>query len=359
MAIRCSVIRGGTSKGLYFHAGDLPNDSPTRDAVLLAAMGSPDAREIDGMGGGHPLTSKVAVIRPSQRDGADVDYLFLQVWPDRAEVSDSQNCGNLLAGVGPFAIDEGLVAASDETTEVRIWMENTQSLAVATVQTPGGRVRYDGATHIDGVPGTHAPIAIEFLDVAGSTCGALLPTGHAIDVIEGIRVTCIDNGMPVVCLKAEEVGLTGYEEPLAIENNSDVCDLVERLRLAAGPLMNLGDVTSETVPKMCLLAPAQHGGVISTRTFIPKRVHDAIGVFGAVSVATACLVPGSVASEVAGPVPSDQVLNVEHPTGHFSVTLDVSVNNGDVTVNYAALLRTARLLMRGDVFVPSAVWPDA
>jgi 4-oxalomesaconate tautomerase len=358
MPIRCSVIRGGTSKGLYFHAGDLPHDGPTRDAVLLAAMGSPDTREIDGMGGGHPLTSKVAVVRSSQRDDADVDYLFLQVWPDRAEVSDAQNCGNLLAGVGPFAIEEGLIAATGDSTKVRIWMENTHSLAVATVQTPGGRVRYDGATHIDGVPGAHAPIAIEFVDVAGSSCGSLLPTGHVVDVLEGIRVTCIDNGMPVVCLKAEEIGLTGYEEPLVIEANREVCDLVERVRVAAGPRMNLGDVTSATVPKVCVLAPAQHGGVISTRTFIPKRVHDAIGVFGAVSVATACLIPGTVAFELAAAEGHD-VLDIEHPTGYFSVTLDVRVDGEEVEVEYAALLRTARLLMRGDVFVPSAVWPDA
>jgi 4-oxalomesaconate tautomerase len=358
MAIRCSVIRGGTSKGLYFHAGDLPRDSLTRDAVLLAAMGSPDPREIDGMGGGHPLTSKVAIVRPSQRDDADVDYLFLQVWPDRAEVSDSQNCGNLLAGVGPFAIEEGLLRARGDTTDIRIWMENTQSLAVASVQTPHGRVRYDGDTHIDGVPGTHAPIAIEFLDVAGSTCGALLPTGHAVDVVEGIRVTCIDNGMPVVCLKAEEVGLTGYEDPLAIESNREVCELVERIRLAAGPLMNLGDVSTATVPKVCLLALAQHGGIVSTRTFIPKRVHDAIGVFGAVSVATACLIPGSVAYELVEGR-EGAVLNVEHPSGYFSVTLDVKVNGDDVEVTYAALLRTARLLMRGDVYIPSVVWPNA
>ena len=358
MPIRCSVIRGGTSKGLYFHAGDLPHDGPTRDAVLLAAMGSPDTREIDGMGGGHPLTSKVAVVRSSQRDDADVDYLFLQVWPDRAEVSDAHNCGNLLAGVGPFAIEEGLVDATGDTTNVRIWMENTHSLAVATVQTPGGRVRYDGATHIDGVPGAHAPIAIEFVDVAGSSCGSLLPTGHVVDVIDGIRVTCIDNGMPVVCLKAEEIGLTGYEEPLVIEANREVCDLVERVRVAAGPRMNLGDVTSATVPKVCVLAPAQHGGVISTRTFIPTRVHDAIGVFGAVSVATACLIPGTVAFELAAAEDHD-VLDIEHPTGYFSVTLDVRVDGEEVEVEYAALLRTARLLMRGDVFVPSAVWPDA
>jgi 4-oxalomesaconate tautomerase len=357
-AIRCSVFRGGTSKGLYFHFGDLPTDKETRDAVLLAAMGSPDVREIDGMGGGHPLTSKVALVRTSEREDADVDYLFLQVWPDRAEVSDTQNCGNLLAGIGPFAIEEGLVAATGPTTRVRIWMENTSSVAVAAVQTPLGRVLYEGDAHIDGVPGTHAPINIEFLDVAGSTCGSLLPTGNVVEVIEGIRVTCIDNGMPVVCMAAEEVGLSGYEDPASIESNQSVCELVEQIRLAAGPMMNLGDVTYATVPKMCLLAKSQHGGAISTRTFIPKRVHDSIGVFGALSVATACLVPGSVATDIAGIAFEDHaVLDIEHPSGYFSVTLDVGHNGDEVVVEHAALVRTARLLMRGDVFVPSAVWP--
>jgi 4-oxalomesaconate tautomerase len=321
-------------------------------------MGSPDAREIDGMGGGHPLTSKVAVVRASTREDADVDYLFLQVWPDRAEVSDNQNCGNLLAGVGPFALEEGLIAASDGTTDVRIWMQNTESLAVASVQTPAGAVRYDGEARIDGVPGEAAPVPIEFLNIAGSTCGALLPSGHAVDVIEGVRVTCVDNGMPVVCLRADDVGLTGYEEPSEIEANRAACDQVERIRLAAGVLMNLGDVNNQTVPKVSLLAPAKNGGVVSTRTFIPKRVHEAIGVFGAVSVATACLVPGSVANEVADLISSggSVTLDVEHPSGYFSVSMDVSVVDGQVIVNSAALLRTARLLMRGDVFVPASVW---
>lgn len=357
-ALRCLVIRGGTSKGLYFHAGDLPLDIPTRDTVLLAAMGSPDVREIDGMGGGHPLTSKVAVVQKSERDDADVDYLFLQVWPDRAEVSANQNCGNLLAGVGPFALEEGLLSANDGITNVRIWMENTQTLAIAQIETPGGVVRYVGDAHIDGVPGASASIPIEFLDVAGSTCGRLLPTGNVVDVIDGVRVTCIDNGMPVVCLKAEELGLTGYEEPHEIEANTDVCQKVERLRLLAGPLMNLGDVTSSTVPKVSLLAPAKNGGVISTRTFIPKSVHEAIGVFGAVSVATACLIPGSVANEVAGVTgsSSQMTLDIEHPTGYFSVSMDVSIDHGEVIINSAALLRTARLLMRGEVFVPTLVW---
>jgi 4-oxalomesaconate tautomerase len=358
LALPCSVIRGGTSKGLYFHAADLPSETTTRDAVLLAALGSPDVREIDGMGGGHPLTSKVAIVKKSTREDADVDYLFLQVWPDRAEVSDSQNCGNLLAGVGPFALEEGLVPASSPVTKVRIWMENTQTLAVANVETPDGIVHYSGDAHIDGVPGTSAPIPIEFLDIAGSSCGSLLPSGNVVDVVENVRVTCIDNGMPVVCVKAEDLGLSGYEEPLDIESNIEVRERVERIRLAAGLLMNLGDVRDATIPKVSLLAPAKHGGAVMTRTFIPKRVHEAIGVFGAVSVATACLIAGSVASEVAN-VPTGEssvVLEIEHPTGYFGVSLVLERSNGEVMVSSAALLRTARLLMRGEVFVPKTTW---
>ena len=357
-AIPCSVFRGGTSKGLYFHEHDLPEDRAMRDRVLLAAMGSPDPREIDGMGGAHPLTSKVAVIKPSRRPDIEVDYLFLQVWPDRGEVSDAQNCGNLLAAVGHFAIEEGLVAPTSDATNVRIWMENTNSAAVARVETPGGHVRYDGDVHIDGVPGTHAGVPIEFLDAAGSSCGALLPTGHALDVINGVEVTCVDNGMPVVCLRASDVGLTGYETPEAIEVQTEVRSLVEAIRLRAGAMMNLGDVSNATVPKMCLLAPAEHGGVVTTRTFIPHRVHEAIGVFGAVSVATACLIPGSVASNVArlDVTSGTYTLEIEHPTGYFSVTLDVARDGDSLVVERAALLRTARLLMRGEVFVPGDLW---
>lgn len=359
-AIPCSAMRGGTSKGLMFLAEDLPGDEATRDAVLLAAMGSPDERQIDGMGGSHPLTSKVAVVSRSARDNADVEYLFLQVWPDRAEVSDSQNCGNMLAAVGPFAIEEGLVAAGDDVTAVRIWMRNTQTLAIAFVQTPGGLVRYDGSARIDGVPGTHAPIPIEFADVAGSSCGALLPTGNVTDVIEGTQVTCLDNGMPVVCIAASGLGLSGRESPAELEGNDELTKLIEAIRLTAGPLMNLGDVTDSTVPKMSLLSPPAYGGTISTRTFIPHRVHEAIGVFGAVSVATACMLPGSVAhaiadleAKTAGPVD----IEVEHPTGFFTVTLEVAVSpGGTITVTRSALLRTARLLMRGTVMVPSSVW---
>jgi len=358
-AIPASAMRGGTSKGLFFLETDLPADRDTRDAVLLAAMGSPDAREIDGMGGAHPLTSKIAVVSPSSREDADVEYLFLQVWPDRPEVSDSQNCGNMLAGVGPFAIEQRLVAVAGDVTPVRIWMRNTSTLAIAAVETPGGLVRYDGTARIDGVPGNHAPIPIEFADVAGSTCGALLPTGNVTDDIEGTQVTCIDNGMPVVCLAAADFGLTGQESPAELEANDELRKRVEAIRLVAGPLMNLGDVTNQTVPKMSLLSPPAHGGAVSTRTFIPHRVHEAIGVFGAVSVATACMLPGSVAHAIAklpASTDGDTDIEVEHPTGFFTVTLAVEVADGSVTVTRSALLRTARLLMRGEVMVPRSVW---
>ncbi len=357
-AIPATLMRGGTSKGVYFDARDLPTDRAIRDRVLLAALGSPDIRQIDGVGGAHPLTSKVAVLSRATRPDADVDYLFLQVVVDRAEVSDSQNCGNILAGVGPWAIEHGLVAARGDVTPVRIHMVNTASIAVAHVPTPAGQVEYEGDARIDGVPGTAAAISIDFLDVAGSSCGALFPTGQVRDRVDGIDVTCIDNGMPVVILKAADFGLTGQESPEAIEANAPVKQRVEKIRLELGPRMNLGDVTKKTVPKMSLVAPAQHGGALDTRTFIPHRVHEAIGVLGAVSVATACVAAGSVAAEVAniqaqsGP----RRLDIEHPTGFFTVDMDVSVEPNGLRVNRSALVRTARKLMRGELYVPSAAW---
>ncbi len=358
VSIPCSVMRGGTSKGLYFLASDLPEDIAARDRFLLAAMGSPDVREIDGMGGGHPLTSKVAVVSKSNRPGIDVDYLFLQVWPDRAEVSDQQNCGNILAGVGPFAIEQGLVASTGDLTAVTIYMVNTDSKATAFIETPDGKVNYAGDARIDGVPGTHAPININFEDVAGSSCGLLLPTGNAVDVVNGVEVTCIDNGMPVVCLNAADFGITGYETPAELEANQDLRNKVEAIRLAVGERMNLGDVTNKTVPKMSLLSPAKDGGLINTRTFIPHRAHDAIGVLGAVSVATACMLKGSVAAKIAGlSTISDSLdIEVEHPTGFFTVQMEVDQSGSELKITKSALLRTARLLMSGNIFVPKSAW---
>jgi len=358
-ALPCTLMRGGTSKGLYLRASDLPAERATRDRVLLAAMGSPDLRQIDGVGGAHPLTSKVAVLsRPSRAD-ADIDYLFLQVVVDKAEVSDQQNCGNILAGVGPWAIENGFVPALDGVTPVRIHMVNTANVAVAYVRTPAGVVEYEGDARIDGVPGTAAAIPIDFLDIAGSSCGALLPTGNVVDRIEGVDVTCIDNGMPVVLVAAADLGKSGHESPAELEADASLKARVERIRLAAGPRMNLGDVAKATVPKMSLVAPPAAGGHLLTRTFIPHRVHEAIGVLGAVSVATAAVLPGSVAARVAGPVESRDgacTLDIEHPTGFFSVDMQVEVAGGSFAVRRAALLRTARKLMRGEVFVPSAAF---
>ena len=359
-AIPGTLMRGGTSKGLYFHASDLPQSARARDAALLAAMGSPDPRQIDGVGGAHPLTSKVALISPSKRTDADVDYLFLQVVVDKAEVSDSQNCGNILAGVGPWAIENGLVPIAGATTPVRIHMVNTNSIAVAHVPTPRGAVEYEGTARIDGVPGSAAAIPIDFLDVAGSSCGKLFPTGSSVDRIEGIEVTCIDNGMPVVVMRAADLGKRGDETPEELEADAALKARIERLRLAIAPGMNLGDVIRKTVPKMCLVSPPQHGGTIHTRTFIPHRVHEAIGVLGAVSVATACVTPGSVAAQVAAlaPRPGAQRLEIEHPTGFFTVEMDVVFEGNTVTVKRAALLRTARKLMQGQVFVPASAWSE-
>ncbi|MGZ3172220.1 MAG: 4-oxalomesaconate tautomerase [Croceibacterium sp.] len=342
-------MRGGTSKGGYFLASDLPVDTAARDAFLLRVMGSPDPRQIDGMGGADPLTSKVAVIRKSEREGIDVDYLFLQVFVDQAIVTDQQNCGNILAGVGPFAIERGLVAATGDETRVAIFMENTSQVAVATVQTPRGVPTYVGDARIDGVPGTHAPVPLEFRDTAGSTCGALLPTGNPVDVIEGVRCTLIDNGMPCIVFKAEDVGATGYESRSELDAADALKARIEAIRLVAGPMMNLGDVTKKSVPKMMLVAPPRSGGAVSVRSFIPHRAHASIGVLGAVSVATACLVPGSPAAEVAQiPEGRRKFLSVEHPSGEMSCVLEV---NDAGEVETSALLRTARKLMDGIVFV--------
>ena len=341
-------MRGGTSKGGYFLKNDLPSDMAERDALLLRVMGSPDRNQIDGMGGGDPLTSKIAVINKSAREGVDVDYLFLQVFVDQAIVSDGQNCGNILAGVGPFVIERGLVAAQDGETAVSIFMENTGQIAVATVQTPNQKVSYIGDAHIDGVPRSHAPISLEFRDTAGSTCGALLPSGNAVDIVDGISVTLIDNGMPCVVMKATDVGISGYEDRDWLDASTELKAKIEAIRLAVGQRMNLGDVRDQSVPKMMLVAPPRNGGAITVRSFIPHRAHATIGVFGAVSVATACMIPGSPAAEVANTTDGPRkALSVEHPTGEMTCVLDLD-RNGNVCS--AALLRTARKLMDGIIF---------
>ncbi len=346
--VRCMWMRGGTSKGGYFLKQDTPADPAARDAFLLRVMGSPDPRQIDGMGGADPLTSKVAIVSASARAGVDVDYLFLQVFVDRAIVSDAQNCGNILAGVGPFAIERGLVKAEDGETPVTIFMENTGQIAIATVQTPGGKVTYEGEARIDGVPGAHAPIPTEFRDTAGSSCGALLPTGRIIDVIDGAPCTLIDNGMPCIVMRAEDVGATGYETREQLDGDAALKARIEAIRLKAGPMMHLGEVAEKSVPKIMLVAAPRAGGAVCVRSFIPHRAHASIGVLGAVTVATACLLEGSPAASVAKiPAGARKTLSIEHPTGEMSCVLTLDAEG---QVESAALLRTARKLMDGMVF---------
>lgn len=344
--IPCLWMRGGTSKAAYFLASDLPADPIARDRLLLAIMGSPDPRQIDGIGGADPLTSKVAILSPPSRADADVDYLFLQVFVDKALVSDAQGCGNILAGVGPAAIERGLVAPQEGVTELRIHMRNTGEIARAKVQTPGGRVRYDGTARIDGVPGSHAPIPLMFQGIAGSMCGALLPTGHEIDHIDGIACTLIDNGMPCVILNAADLGISGQESREELEAHEALKPRLEAIRLQAGPLMNLGDVKEKSVPKMTLVSPPLHGGVINTRSFIPHRCHASIGVFAAVSVATACTLHSSPAAALAV-LPEGAHYAIEHPSGAAEVLLE---QDAEGAVIGAGTLRTARKLFDGRVF---------
>jgi 4-oxalomesaconate tautomerase len=356
-AIPCMLMRGGTSKGPFFLKTDLPTDTATRDRVLLAVMGSPDIRQIDGIGGADPLTSKVAIVSRSEQSDVDLEFLFAQVSVDRGEVDTTPNCGNMLAGVVPFAIERGLIHAAHrgDVTTVRVLTVNTGVIADITVNTPGGQLTYAGDCAIDGVPGTHAPIGINFLDIAGSVCKSLLPTGNIADDIDGVRVTCIDNGMPVVVLAASSLDRTGYESRDQLNADTALKTRLEQLRLAAGHRMGLGDVSQKVVPKMTLVAPPRNGGAICTRTFIPHVCHSSIGVLGAVSVATACVLPGSVPAWFSAKADPKR-FSVEHPSGEFTVDLDVVQGPNGPEVRRAALLRTARKLFAGDVFIPARVW---
>jgi 4-oxalomesaconate tautomerase len=358
-------MRGGTSRGPFFRAGDLPSDRTARDAVLLAAMGSPDPRQLDGLGGANPLTSKAGIVGPGSRADTDLDFQFAQLQPDSDIVDTTPNCGNMLAAVVPFAIESGLLVPEGDTTTARVLTLNTGLVAEITVRTPEGEsgryVDYAGDTHIDGVRGTAAPVTINFLDTAGSVCSALLPTGRTRDRVEAegigpIDVTCIDNGQPLVIVDASDLNRTGYESVAALNADQELKDHVEALRLICGALMGLGDVTAKNYPKMTLASPAARGGTINTRSFIPHVCHESIGVLAAVTAATACVLDGTVAHEMATVADgTDITVSVEHPAGEFTVELGLSPA-GTRHVTKSALVRTARLIMAGDVLVPHRVW---
>jgi 4-oxalomesaconate tautomerase len=361
-------IRGGSSKGLYFKAMDLPiKESERNEAVIRVMEGSllGDSRQIDGLGGANSLTSKAAIVGPSSLPEADLDYFFIQVVVGSGKVSTTQTCGNILAGVLPFAIETGMVAAKNGVTTARINILNTGGICVMDVQTPNGQIEYAGDTKIDGVLGTAAPIICNYLDTVGSTCGALLPTGTPIDTIDNITLTCIDNGMPLVIMRASDFGLLGDESKEDLESNQTLKSRLESIRLRAGFKMNLGDVSSQTIPKMCLVSPSKNGSALNTRMFIPHVVHEAIGVLAAVSVATACVVPNTVCSELTddnGRLTNESfytnfsndilqsIISIEHPTGEFTVSLTYKWVDSQIIILKSGLVRTARLLSRGEAY---------
>ena len=349
--VRCTMLRAGTSRGLYVEAADLPADPAARDDLLLRLMGTPDPRQIDGLGGGTTLTSKVAVLSPSADPDVDVDYLFLQLGVDQATVSDRQNCGNILAGVGPFAVERGLVPATEDETSVRIRMVNSGSIAVATFPTPGGAVEYRGDVAIAGVPGTAAPVVLDFADTEGSATGSLLPTGSVRDTVEGIEVTCVDNGMPVVLARAESFGLTGAESHDELAADAALLARIDAFRRKAAELMGLGDVSASSVPKTVLVSAPRDGGQVGTRSFIPVQPHTSIGVLGAVSVVTGLLLPGAVGHELTADWPAGSSrVDVEHPTGHLVVDVVVDASATPPCAVRSGVVRTARKLFDGTAF---------
>lgn len=356
ISIPTYLMRGGTSRGPFFLASDLPADIASRDRVLLAVMGSPDRRQIDGLGGANPLTSKVGIVARSTQPDVDLEFLFAQVSVDKALVDTTPNCGNMLAAVVPFALETGLVQPHGGTSTYRVLALNTGMQCDITVHTPGGVIRYDGDARIDGVPGTSSPVLINFLDTAGSVCAGLLPTGRVLDTVDGVEVTCIDNGMPMVLMRAADLGRTGNETVDQLNADTALKTRLEALRLECGALMGLGDVSAKPYPKMCLLAAPGQGGSIATRCFIPHVCHDAIGVLAAVTVGTACVLPGTVADGLAEvPGSMRKQLSVEHPSGEFSVSLEMDPANPH-NVLRAALLRTARALMKGEALVSQSAW---
>lgn len=357
--IPCVVMRGGTSKGPFFLIDDLPHDEATRNRVLLAAMGSPDRRQIDGLGGGDSLTSKVVMVSKSARPGIDVEYLFAQVSIDSETVDTSPNCGNMLAGVAPFAIEHGLVAAGMPTTRVRVFNRNTGKVVEAVVQTPGGKVNYEGDVHIDGVPGSGAPILLNFLDAAGAKTGRLLPTGRVQDVIDGVPVSCVDFSSPIVFIAAASLGKSGYESKAELDEDSAMLARLEAIRLQAAQLMGMGDVRSKVLPKVVLLAKPAHGGQISSRYFVPWNCHAAHAVTGALCVAAACSIPGTIAAELVQPDAAQPgLIGIEHPSGRLDTQVQIDGRDGDglPLIRSAGVVRTAKPIVSGVVYVPGSAW---
>lgn len=357
LPIPATLFRGGTSKGPLFHAADLPRDKATLDAVLLAAMGSPHKRQVDGIGGAESLTSKVVIVSRSRRADADVDYLFAQVNPESPLVDYKSNCGNMLSAIAPFAVENHLVPASPGRTTVRIYNVNTDSVIEATIATEDGEVRYEGDAAIDGVPGTAAPVIQNFAKTVGSKTKRLLPTGEVTEEIQGVRVTCIDVAVPVVMLEAAALGIEGHEGKAVLDARPDLIERLNRIRIEAGHRMGLGDCTDFVVPKPLVISGPRAGGSITSRDFVPYNCHATHSVTGATALAAACAVPGTLAHAIAR-VPLEMLATVaiEHPGGRMEMDVEGSMASGSFALIQANLLRTTRRLFSGMLFVPARLW---
>ncbi len=343
-------IRGGSSKGIYFNKKDLPTDIKLRNEIILSIVGR-DSRQIDGLGGANPLTSKVAIISKSKKENCDIDFLFIQVVVGENKIDDSQNCGNILSGVGIFAIENTLLKIKNEVTSINVHMLNTNNICEIIMQTPNKKLTYEGETKIDGVFGTSSAIICNYMNISGSVCGSLFPTGNKKDLINDINITCIDNGMPVILINAHELNKTGYESCEELTSDKNLRDKLEAIRLKAALLMNLGDVKNKVIPKMSIVSAATNGGSINTRTFIPHVCHSSIGVLGAVSVASACLYEGCITNDIFKTNKDlKQKISIEHPSGKFSMELTCEYNNNELIIKKVGLLRTARLLSKGEAY---------
>lgn len=356
-AIPYLFVRGGTSRGPYFNRADLPQDRETLAQVLVAAIGSGHPLNIDGIGGGNAVTTKVAMLSRSSDDWADIDYFFAQVSVEDGTVDFKPTCGNILTGVGPAALEMGLIATTGRETMVKIRAVNTGARVVATVQTSPEGVIYDGAVSIDGVPGTAAPVGLQFMDTVGGATGRFLPTGNLVDHFDGIDVTCMDVAMPMVIAKAESFGLTGYETAAELDENHTFFAQMEAVRIQAGTAMGIAGVAGSVTPKFGLLAPARDGGTIATRYFMPWKTHPTMAVTGAQCLASCVLTPGTVAEGlVATPNNTPAKIMLEHASGQIDVIVDFEISSDGIDLRSAGLIRTARLLARGEVLIPKAVW---
>lgn len=358
IAIPYIFMRGGTSRGPYFRRTDLPDDLDRLAEVLISVVGAGHQLNIDGIGGGAAVTTKVAMLSESNDDWADVDYFFAQVSVEDRQVDFKPTCGNILSGVGPAAIEMGLIQPKGDETEIRIRAVNTGARVVARLQTPGRKLSYEGETQIAGSPGRSAPVQLSFMGVVGSSTGAFLPTGNLRDVIGGVEVTCMDVAMPVVIARAVDFGLSGHESAAELDANQDFFAQMEAIRVKAGALMGMGDVTKSVTPKFGLLAAARGGGTIAARYFMPWNTHPTMAVTGAQCLASCALTPGSVADGLLDrPRQSPANVVLEHAAGTIDVLADFSCDQG-FSLNSAGLVRTARKLADGHVYVPEKIWSD-